>query len=77
MYFLWIVIALSFFLENKAFFLVLSLLSLTPSKVGPNDPFATLPLPFSFSLSSFFLKSDIFFLNKRVHVLILSLYVVL
>ena len=62
----WIVVALSLFLEDKVFFLVLFLLFFIPSKVGPKDPFAILPLPFSLILLSLFSKLDIIYLNKRV-----------
>ena len=61
-----IIIAFSFFLEDKAFFLILLLLSLTPLKVRLKDPFTTLPLPFSLILSNLFSKSDIIYLKKRV-----------
>ena len=62
----WIIITLSFFLKNKAFLSVLSLLFFTPLKVGPENPFTTLPLPFSLILLSLFSKLDITYLKKRV-----------
>ena len=75
MYFWWIIIAFSFFLEDEVLFLIPSLSSLTLLKVGPKNPFTTLPLPFFFFLLSSFLKSDFTFLNKSVYFLILSLYI--
>ena len=65
-----------FFFKDEVFLLVLSLSFFTPSKVGLKNPFATLPLPFSLILLSFFLKSDITFLNERVPASIFSLYTV-
>ena len=67
---------LFFFLKDKVFFLILFLLFLTSLKVGPKNPFATLPLPFFLILLSFFLKSDITFLNKKVPASIFSSYTV-
>ena len=68
------IIAFFLFLKNKAFFLILSLLFFTLSKVGPKNPFATLPLPFSLILSSLFSKSNTIYLRKKVQVLIFFLY---
>ena len=65
-----------FFLKDKVFFLILFLLSLTPLKVGPKDPFTTLPLPFFLILLSSFSKLNVTYLKKRVQVLTLSLYTV-
>ena len=65
MYFLWIIIAFSLFLENEAFLLVLSLLSLTPSKVRLKTPFTTLPFPFSAFLLSFFFKIGYYFFKEE------------
>ena len=66
MYLWWIVVAFSLFFKDEAFFLILSLLFFTLLKVGPKNPFVTLPLPFFLILLSLFLKSDIIYLKERV-----------
>ena len=61
----WIIIALSFFLKDEVFFSILFLLSLTSSKIGPTNPFATLPPPFFFNFIELIFEIGHYLFKKK------------